>query len=362
MALTLEPTQSIALPTPAEPIVALPTPSTMTGNYAELKQLIKSRGLLERTPLNYSLRIVSICVMFAASIGILVSVHLFWVQMLNAVFLAFVSTQFGFIGHDAGHRQIFAATRNNDLVGLVTGNLISGMSFYWWLDKHNAHHAKPNEIDADPDISIPILAFTEDAARSRQGVARFITKHQASFFFPLLLFVAVDLQRSSIGFLRENKVKYPKIEGLFLVLHYIGYLGLTFAVLPIWQGVLFIVVHKLVSGLYLGSVFAPNHKGMLITESGSDMDFLPRQVLTARNVKTGIFADYWYGGLNYQIEHHLFPTLPRRNLAAAQRIIRSYCEDHGLSYYETGAIQSYREIIAYLHEVSAPLRTTYAAA
>ena len=90
--------------------------------------------------------------------------------------------------------------------------------------------------------------------------------------------------------------------------------------LPFWWGVAFVLIHKLSAGLYLGSVFAPNHKGMLITEHNCQIDFLRRQVLTARNVRAGFITDEWYGGLNYQIEHHLFPAMPRGNLPEAQRM------------------------------------------
>jgi fatty acid desaturase len=334
--------------------------ATPQGTYAELKRLVKEQGLLERTPFIYFLKSAGVYALFALSITLFVMVHIFWLQLLDAVLLAFVSTQFGFIGHDAGHRQIFASTRKNDVLGLIQGNLFLGMSFYWWLDKHNQHHSRPNEIDSDPDIDIPWIAFTAENARERKGMFRFMTKYQAFYFFPLLMLVAIDLQRSSIQFLREKKVKYPKIEAVLLVLHYIGYFGMIFAVLPFWQGLVFIAVHKAVNGLYLGSVFAPNHKGMLITEHGSKIDFLSRQVLTARNVKANFLTDFWYGGLNYQIEHHLFPAMPRRHLARAQRIIRTYCQEHAISYHETSIARSYREILGYLHEIGAPLRTQLA--
>jgi fatty acid desaturase len=330
------------------------------GTYAELKRLVKEHGLLERAPLRYFLRTAAVYVLFALSIALFIMVHVFWFQLLNAVLLAFVSTQFGFIGHDAGHRQVFTSTRKNDVLGLIQGNLLLGMSFYWWLDKHNQHHSRPNEIDSDPDIDIPWIAFTPGDAQERRGLLRFMTKYQAFYFFPLLMLVAIDLQRSSIQFLREGKVKYPKTEAVLLVLHYIGYFGLIFAVLPFWQGLLFIAVHKAANGLYLGSVFAPNHKGMLITEHGSKIDFLSRQVLTARNVKANFLTDYWYGGLNFQIEHHLFPAMPRRHLAKAQRIIRTYCQEHQISYHETSFMRSYREILSYLHEIGAPLRAQMA--
>jgi len=117
-----------------------------------------------------------------------------------------------------------------------------------------------------------------------------------------------------------------------------------------------VVIQKCVGGFYLASVFAPNHKGMPQVEAEAEKDFLRSQVLTARNVASHPLTDLLYGSLNYQIEHHLFPTMPRRNVRRAHAIVRQFCADHGVPYYETSILQSYREILSFLHEIGAPLR------
>jgi len=106
----------------------------------------------------------------------------------------------------------------------------------------------------------------------------------------------------------------------------------------------------------MGSVFAPNHKGMPLLDAGSQLDFVRRQVLTSRDVKGHPLTDFWYGGLNYQIEHHLFPSMARNKLKEAQVIVRAFCEERSIPYRESGALESHKEILQYLHEVSAPLR------
>jgi fatty acid desaturase len=331
--------------------------NTDTASYAELKRLIKERGLLEKRPGRALTRILIVDgLVIAAMVAFIAARETFWLECLVALFFAFVTTQLGFVGHDAGHRQPFGSTRLNDLSGLIHGNLLVGMSFSWWVEKHNAHHAKPNEIDSDPDIDIPMLSFSHEGALSKTGALRFISAHQAFFFFPLLALVAMDLQKASVIFLARGRARHQKTEVALLLLHYAAYFGLIFTVLPFWWGAAFVLIHQLASGLYLGSVFAPNHKGMLLTEHGSEIDFLRRQALTARNVHAGFITDQWYGGLNYQIEHHLFPTMPRGKLAQGQRIIRAYCEERGVSYHQTSMLQSYREILSFLHEMGEPLR------
>lgn len=229
------------------------------------------------------------------------------------------------------------------------------------MEKHNRHHSHPNELDTDPDLAIPLLCFTADEAAQRRGALRFVAGYQAWLFLPLLSLVALDLQRSSMAWLLAGKARAPKTEALLLLGHLVGYLALVLVALPWWQGVIFILIHQLASGLYLGSVFAPNHKGMLLTERSQRLDFLPRQVLTARNVRGNPVLDLWYGGLNYQIEHHLFPTMPRGHLVEARRIIKAYCEQSALTYHETGMARSYAEILAYLQDVGAPARASLAA-
>jgi len=146
-------------------------------------------------------------------------------------------------------------------------------------------------------------------------------------------------------------------EAALLVLHHIVYLAAIFLVLPPGKGVAFLAVHMGLFGLYLGCTFAPNHKGMeMLTDDGEQPDFLRRQVLTSRNVRGGRFVNVLLGGLNYQIEHHLFPSMPSPNLRRAQPIVRDYCAELGVSYADAGLIDSYRQALRHLHAAGAPLR------
>ncbi|HLZ62130.1 MAG TPA: fatty acid desaturase, partial [Ktedonosporobacter sp.] len=128
--------------------------------YAELKHLIQQHGLLEKQPLYYAFKMALLLSLFVLGIIFLILVRPLWLQLLNAVYLALVTTQLGLLGHDAGHRQIFRKTWKNDLVGLLTGNLLIGMSNGWWIEKHNRHHSHPNQQDLDPDLYVPIISMT----------------------------------------------------------------------------------------------------------------------------------------------------------------------------------------------------------
>lgn len=356
----LEPGEQSVLDTPDDNVVYSDirgsAPAVFANEYAELKRLIKQKGLLEKQPIYYIYKALLTAGLLAVSLIFFFVVNNFWLQLLNAAYLGFVFTQIGFLGHDIGHRQVFRTTGKTDTFGLLVGNFLLGWSWEWWIDRHNRHHGHPNQLDVDPDITMPLLAFTEKDALSKQGILRFMVKYQAYFFFPLLLLVAFSGLIWGIQFLLQKKPKYLLPEMLLMTLHYLLYFGLLLSRLNIWQVVLFITVHQAFFGLYFGSVFAPNHKGMLLLEKDDPLDFLRQQVLTARDIKASPFTDFWYGALNYQIEHHLFTTIPRNKLKEAQQIVRAYCREHSIPYHETGVLQSYKEILGYLNEVSASLR------
>lgn len=324
--------------------------------YAELKQRMKQQGLLDLQPGYYTYKILFTLSLLALSLACLVVFKQSWWQLLNAVFLAFVFAQIGFIGHDLEHRQIFRRPKSFLLSSFIAGNLLLGWSWSWWIDKHNRHHGHPNEQEVDPDIGIPMLAFTEEEARGKQGFLRFMVKYQAYLYLPLELLGWFTFLIFSISFLVRKKAKYPLAEGVVMAVHYLLYIVLLFSCLSFWQAILFFAIHRALFGLYVGSIAAPNHKGMLIADKEHPLDFLHQQILSARNVRPHPIIDFWYGGLNYQIEHHLFPTIPRNNLGQAKQIVMAFCLEHDISYHETGFLQSYREIFEHLNQVSAPLR------
>src|SRR5581483_1553305 len=326
------------------------------GDYTELKLLIRQKGLLDRQVSYYTFQISLIAGLLVLSLAFLLILRNSWLQFLNAAFLAFISTQICFIGHDACHRQIFHQPQRNDWLGLILGNLLLGFSRAWWTNKHNLHHGKPNQLDLDPDIEIPLLAFSEEQARTRQGFPRFVVKYQAYFFVPLLTVEAFHMQFHSIQFLVRERPRYRGIEMLLLGIHFILYPVLLFSLLGPWWAILFILIHQALSGIYLGLSFAANHKGMLILDKENQMDFLRQQVLTTRNLKAHALTDFVFGPLGCQIEHHLFPGMPRNKLREAATIVQTFCQERSIAYYESGVFQSYREIFQHLHQVGAPLR------
>ncbi|WP_328851295.1 acyl-CoA desaturase [Micromonospora globbae] len=328
-------------------------------DYADLSRLVRAAGLLGRRRGYYAVRIGLVVGSFAGLCVLFVRLGESWWQLGVAVVLAVVFAQAGFIGHDAGHRQIARSRRVNDLIGIVHGNLLTGISYGWWVDKHNRHHAHPNTEGKDPDITVAPLSFTVGQARRRRGLGALLVRWQAYLFFPLLLLEGLHLHANSVkAVLGARRIARRPAEAGLLALHLGGYLAAVFLLLSPVQAVVFILVNQGVLGLYLGCSFAPNHKGMPILGAEDNLDYLRRQVLTSRNVRGGMFLNTLLGGLNYQIEHHLFPSMPCPNLRRARSLIRRFCAEHDIDYHETTLGRSWAETLRHLHDIGSPAPPT----
>lgn len=315
-------------------------------DFAQLAAQIKQAGLLARRRGYYFTRIGVNLVVYAAAWVAFALLGDSWWQLAVAVVLAAMSTQLAFIGHDAGHKQIFASRRWNEITGYVHSGLV-GVSYDWWVGKHNRHHANPNHEDEDPDVDISVLAFTRRQGVAKRGALRWIASRQAVLFFPLLLLEGFALHWHSI--------RHSGRERTVMIANVVVYLAIVFWVLSPVYAIAFILVHQALWGFYMGCSFAPNHKGMPVLSAGHTLDFLRKQVLTSRNIRGGFFTDILLGGLNYQIEHHLFPSMPRPNLKHAQSIVRDFCEQRGISYAQCGLFRSYGYVLEHLHEVATSL-------
>jgi fatty acid desaturase len=347
---------------PQTPVAVLPEdsadpgPGEERGSFLELSKRVKAAGLLELAPRYYAGRMALNLLLVAAGVTAFALIGDSWYQLLVAVYLALCFAQCGFMWHDAGHKAMFRSRRAATIVGRIHANLINGVSFGWWVNHHNKHHSHPNHLDLDPDIARRTAIFHVRQYESRRGLKRFVARHQGVLFFVLLVFEFYKIQKTSVLAVLRRDVRHPWAEGSLLAARMAIYLTAVFWVLSPPVAICFIAVSYSVEGMYLGLLFAPNHKGMALREGEGELDWLERQVLTSRNIRPSRVTDFMYGGLNYQIEHHLFPAMPQKHLARCREIVRGYCAELNIPYREVGFFTSYREVASFLHTVSAPLR------
>jgi fatty acid desaturase len=338
-------------------VATRPVTAPRGSDFAALSARVKSAGLLQRRHSFYAWRISLTVGLFAAGWVALALLGESWWSIAVAAYLAVVSTQLGFLGHDAGHHQIFRTRKPNDVVGLVHANLLTGLSYGWWVSKHNRHHKNPNHEGMDPDIAPGALVFIGEDTKARSGLPRLLTRFQAWFFFPLLTLEALNLHIASVQAVLRGEVRRTAVEATLLAVHLVAYLGGLLLLLSPWQALVFVVVHQGLFGVYLGCSFAPNHKGMPTLTKAEQLDFLRRQVLTSRNVRGGWFVDNLLGGLNHQIEHHLFPSMPRPNLPHSTELIKTFCAERGIPFAETSMMESYAMVLRHLDDAGAGRET-----
>lgn len=320
-------------------------------DYLALRALVEKRGLLAKAPWYYA-RLVSILVgLFATLLILYYVIDNTAVRILVLLGLAILAVQFGFLGHDAHHRAVSAKEGINKFVGRLSMTLVNGVGSYYWNAIHNAHHKDPNTDPGDPDIDY-VIALDEQQARRRTGVMKKLTKYQAFLFVPVHSLVGFSMTyRSCRHFLSQCNGHQRATEIAFLLLHVLIWIALPAYFFGVWKALLFYVLATLVRGLYFSMSQVPNHVGMPLLPPGTELPFVQKQVVTARNITPSWFKDFLLGGLNYQIEHHLFPATPRRHLRSCRKIVKEFCAAHGISYKEDGFFKSYKDIFVHVHNV-----------
>ncbi len=343
--------------------------------YRDLRTKILAMGLFKASYLYYVYKVSSNLVIAAAAIACAVTTDNLMVNLIGAVLLGLFWQQCGWLAHDFLHHQVFKNRLYGDLVGLVVGGIFQGFSVQWWKTKHNSHHAVPNleascpdAADGDPDIdTMPMLAWTlRMAAASKNGkFGRFMIKWQAFFYFPLLLFARISWAHQSWVFVwggaGQHSVKgaemdrkhmaHPHLERVALVIHY-AWLLYVMSYMPLIHAVLYFLVAQTSCGLFLATVFGLGHNGMAVYPADQRPDFWKLQVSTTRNVTSNFFVDWFCGGLHYQVEHHLFPMIPRHNLKKVHEMVEVFCKENNVTYHEAGIIDGNVEVLHHLSQVS----------
>jgi fatty acid desaturase len=316
-------------------------------DYAELRRTIIAAGLLKRSYVFYLFRSATCFALLGLAIALLFLLPAsFGWTVLATLMLGFSVVQVALIGHDAGHLEVFKESRKNWVLGQLCWTLIVGVGFWYWNDRHNRHHGHTNDVVEDPDIQgsgLLALNFTEQEGVTRRGWRRIALKYQPLFILIALLSLAFAFRVEGTLFaFRRLRGARRSFEIALFTLNVLLWSALM-TVLG-WRGAGIFIGGQIVASLYLVAIIAPNHKGMPVWARGARLSFLERQVLGSRNVTSHPLWDFLFGGLNYQIEHHLFPTMPRVHFKRARSIIKPFCAAQGLSYEEVDPVTSYRKV------------------
>lgn len=357
--------------------------------YRDLRSKLAMLGMFKSNPLFYAYKYASNLSLWAAGMYLMYKYDTYGMHALSALCIALFMQQCGWLAHDHLHHQVYKNRRIGDIGGLFWGGVAQGFSIQWWKNKHNGHHAVTNlhsssalAQDGDPDIdTMPVLAWSLKQAQSFREVnkgqdsasVKFFVRNQAWLYAPILLLARLSWLRESfkvafgLGAATENAKKemerkglqFPIAEKVVIVLHYAWMLPLCvgFGKYTPFYGLAYFLTVTCMCGFFLGVVFGLGHNGMNTYDADARPDFWKLQVTTTRNIIGGhgipqFVVDWLCGGLQYQVEHHLFPSIPRHNLKRTHEFVKSFCKEWDVSYHEADMVDGTYEVIEHLQNVS----------
>jgi fatty acid desaturase len=284
--------------------------------------------------------LVWIPTLFLSYLGLLaLPFGLLWLALVPLASVAFLTM--GYLGHDAGHYALSKRRWVNDFWGQFGMTFLCGFSFGFWRARHNHHHFHCQETDGDPDMQFGVVfSVYPDSSSWKCALGRFFLSIQRWAFWPLSCFYWAGLRYDGIRDLFQQP-KLTRIDRFVMPLHWLVLLVVPGLVFGWGAAVAAYVAISCVSSLMTASVFVPNHIGMRRLTQAERPGYLEQQVTTSRNISNPPALDFYYGGLNSQIEHHLFPRVSHDRYRAMRPIVRAFCEARGIAYHEaslTGAL------------------------
>ena len=263
--------------------------------------------------------------------------------ILAASLIAFCWHQLSFVAHDTGHNAITHNLTFDNYYGIFLASCLSGLSIGWWKDSHNVHHVVTNDPEHDPDIQhMPFLAVSEkfiDGVKSSyhekelklDAVSGFFVRFQHILYYIIMMFGRFNLYVQSVKFLISNsRAKYRKSEMLALSFFGVWYIYLV-SLIPDWKMKFIFVILTNAMTFVLHVQITLSHFAMS-TETVENEDFVTHQIRTCMDVDCSEWLDWFHGGLQYQVVHHLFPRIPRHNLRKVRDRVRPFFEKHNLNY------------------------------
>ncbi|MGH8765217.1 MAG: fatty acid desaturase family protein [Burkholderiales bacterium] len=268
--------------------------------------------------------------------------------------LALLLAQFAFIGHDAGHGSIARLSVVNRALGQLAMTLVTGLAFNEWIARHREHHQYCQDEARDPDMDVAVVVSLTAHSRTRKGaLGRFMTRYQAVHVWLLSFFFGHSQRYLSQAVVLAHPRRHGQ-DAAMLLLHYGLWFGVPCVLLqvPFSAAVLAYVVPLTLLGPYLAAIFWVNHIGMPLVRRVEDFSFFEHQVLTSRTILNPPGWNWLFGGLNFQIEHHLFPQVPSCRLPALQPIVRELFARQRIAYNGMSWGQAVRMIAAHFRRVA----------
>lgn len=273
--------------------------------------------------------------------------------------LALLLGQFAFTGHDAGHCAISGRLRLDRALGQLGMTLVTGLAFDEWISRHLAHHRHCQDEERDPDMAVAfVVSLTERSGAAKGPLGRFLTRYQGAHVWLLSLLFGHSQRHLSQAAVLASPRRWP-LDAAMLAAHFALWFGLPCGLLgvPFPAALLAYVVPLTLLGPHLAAIFWVNHVGMPLVRRAEDFSFFEHQAVTSRTIVNPPRWNWLFGGLNFQIEHHLFPQVPSARLPALQAIVRRHFERRALPYNGVSWWGAMRAVAAHFRRVASPVAT-----
>jgi delta8-fatty-acid desaturase len=343
----------------------------ITEKYRLLERTIQAQGLYECNYKAYAWEASRCILLFCCMV-------LFWYQawyLVSGCLLGIFWSQLVFSAHDAGHVAITHNYTIDTLIAMTIAAPLGGLSMGWWKYSHNVHHIVTNAPEHDPDNQhLPFLAVNQRFLSSLfstfherfmeyDRTARLLVPWQKYMYYPILTLGRFNLYLQSWLFLLFGKGprkgiawwhRYFEIIGNIIFWLWYGY-GLVYHI-PTHQSRFIFVMSSHMITVLLHVQFTISHFSMSTADLGPDESFPQKMLRTTMDVECPPWLDWFHGGLQFQVVHHLFPRVPRHNLRKVQGLVRKFCKETDIEYTIFGFVEGNREVLGRLAEVSRQAR------
>uniref|UniRef100_A0A8D2QE10 Fatty acid desaturase 1 n=1 Tax=Zonotrichia albicollis TaxID=44394 RepID=A0A8D2QE10_ZONAL len=317
-------------------------------DFRELRATVERMGLLQP---NHIFFILYLCHILMLDVAAWLIIWYFGASLVpflfSAVLLGTVQAQAGWLQHDFGHLSVFSKSRWNHWVHKFVIGHLKGAPASWWNHLHFQHHAKPNCFRKDPDVNMHPLFFALGKTLSVElGVQKkkFMPyNHQHKYFFiigpPALVPLYFQWYIFYFAVQRKQWVDLAWMLSFYIrfYLTYLPFLGV--------KGTLGLhLLVRFIESNWFVWVTQMNHIPMHI-DYDKNVDWFSTQLQATCNVHQSFFNDWFSGHLNFQIEHHLFPTMPRHNYWKVAPLVKSLCAKHGIEYQCKPLLTAFADIV-----------------
>ncbi|XP_044494653.1 delta(8)-fatty-acid desaturase 2-like [Mangifera indica] len=319
--------------------------SEVSKDYRRLVAEFAKQGMFEKKNHVALYALTSVFIMFAVVIYGVLSCESVWAHLGSGMLLGFLWIQSAYVGHDSGHYQVMTTPVYNKIAQIISGNCLTGISIAWWKWTHNAHHIACNSLDYDPDLQhIPVFAVSSRLFDSITScfygrkltfdpIARFLVSYQHWTFYPVMCFGRLNLYLQTFLLLLSKRQVPDRGVNILGILVFWTWFPLLVSCLPNWQERVMFVFSSFAVTSIQHVQFCLNHfAANVYLGPPNGNDWFEKQTSGTLDIACSSWMDWFYGGLQFQLEHHLFPRLPRCQLRKVSPIVIALCKKHNLPY------------------------------